>query len=676
MKNIFLLILFLSIVSCDNNEDDFFEDVKIQTDAKKEDLVGTWAIFKVENNDIENNVPINFQECGRDFFNYYANNTYEEFIFTESSRCIPTQNKLNFSLNEGIITLSNNNNESETLKIKTLNKDVFVFVTNLDINGDNVREEFTFTAYKFLPPKETDIYSQSFQRREEEPFNHHIEFKWDKYVGYNKFSKYEILRSENCDINSAEIIETITDKDKNSFIDEEPPVTDNLCYFLRVYTNKGILSESEPRYVNLEFINPQNVDFISGQETNNTITLNWEKYSGYYFSHYEIRVQDQNDNSSPKIEHVINIFDINQTSFTDLNPPYVNNPIYTIYVHNKFENVSSLNPEKNMIQIDFIRPEILDFDYIKFLNFDAQEQSFFFYAKTTDNNYRLVKYDYLTNKITAESFKIPISETSVEMKLVNSDEGKELIFVQGHEFWVYNAIDMSFKYALKSNLSINTNSFQYLDNNIWVISDSNHIYTYKRDRENFTEINKELHFTDHQGSMNYEITLIDTNNILVSHNNEGRAIHYIVDNNGNITNKGIKEIPLLTTYNSDIAVNNLSSYLLNKKRNTIYSTVDFTKINTYSNPIVTSNFNQDGNKIFGTDNKKTVLNSYDDFKKELIIYDISTNTNQIKTTKGYSLFSFQDKQGNIISLSSGFQRDTYYDIHNSNKPDLFTEVIK
>lgn len=673
---ILCLFLLLTFSFC-GEDDNFTEPDIIQKDAKKEDLVGIWSIYKVEINGKEAQVPVNFEECGRDFFTYNESGKYNEFIYQENTTCVPIQNKLNWTLDNGIIKLtSENSSDNQIIKIKNVSKDNFVFIADLDIDGDAVKEKFTFTAYRYIPPNEVDIYTSTFQRKEEPPFSNHIEFRWDAYKGYNNFVKYEIYRSgKDCNLNSATLIKTIENASLNNFIDNNPIREGEACYFLKIYTNKGLLAQSEPRYVNPEFILPSNVIFNNVDLIGNEISLSWEKYMGYYFSHYEIKVQDQNKNSNSHIESVKIITDVNITEFLDKSPPYVNNPVYSIFVHNIFGNVSNLNNAKSVVETNFTRPEILDLEYIKYLNFDAESSSFYIYGRNSANETKLFKYDCLTNKVIKEAFKLPVSYTEVEMKLINSEYGKELIFPQSNQLWAYDAETFNYKYALDTDF-LSINSFNYLRNNVWILTDNDNVYTFKRDEKSFTLIDKKLHFTDHQGSGNYDITKIDENSILVSHNNEGRAIHYSIDNQGNITNKGVKEIPLNFKLNSDVIVNQNNSYILNKNRNTLYDSNDFTKVLTFTNPLVISNFNYSGTKIYGTNNKPGISNFDQSYKKEVIIYNLQNNEINTFSSKGYPLFISQDKKGNIISLSSGFPRDSYNETHTDNEPDFFVEIIK
>ena len=674
ISTLFFCFFNLFMLSCSTDDTTTDSSKSIQIDAEKVDLYGIWAIYKVKLEGVVQNVPINYETCGRDFFIYRENGFYEEFLFQESQTCNPVKNQYKWDLESGIITLSFNG-QYEVFTINSLGENTLVFSASIDVDGDGIKEEYTFTALRYLPPNEIDIYTSSFSRKEQAPFLGHIQFDWDNYTGYNTFLRYEIYRSlTGCNINTAELLKTISDVNTSQFIDENPPAVESFCYFLRIYTDKGLLGESDPRYVATENIIPENVTIINTASNSNEVTVSWEKYTGYYFSHYEIRVQDQNENSNPNIETVAIIEDINVISFTDTNPPYVNNPVYSIYVHNIFGNVSLLDQNKNMTQTSFSRPELLDFDYIKFLSFDPDEQMFYFYAVAPDNERRLVKYNYINQNIVAEGFKLPASDTDVEMQLITSEEGKELIFEQGGDYWVYNSVDLTYKYALNPDFGMR-DSFKHLDNNIWVFSDNNKIFTFRRTGSEMVKIDEKPHFSDHQSSMNYEITRIDNSNVLLSHNNEGRAIHFAISSDGFITNNGIIQIPLLATYNSDISVNFNASILLNKRRNTVYSTTDFSEIRTYTNPIITSNLNTSGKLIFGTNNFESSQNT-DGFKKEIVVFNLEQQNIQKFPTKGYPLYIAEDSQGNIVSLSSGFPRDEYYDMHNDNVPDMFVEILE
>jgi hypothetical protein len=61
----------------------------------------------------------------------------------------------------------------------------------------------------------------------------------------------EIYRLDvNCNVDSAELIATITDINQSSFIDANPPTDKEICYLFKIYTNEGLFSESSPVNVN------------------------------------------------------------------------------------------------------------------------------------------------------------------------------------------------------------------------------------------------------------------------------------------------------------------------------------------------------------------------------------------------------------------------------------------
>lgn len=677
------LICVLTFLGCDRDDPLSVTNEDIQTNAKIEDLIGTWTISYVEFEGEKVEVPANIEECGNDFFIYHENKTYEEFVFQNSETCKALVNNLKWELEEGILTLLNplNEEEFEIFTINSLSSSKLIFTLKIDLINDNQKESYKVICHRYLPPVEMDIYSNSFSQKYGDEFKNHIEFSWDAYSGYNTFDRYEILRSESSyNIHDAVVIKTNTSVEATSFIEESPIESGTAYYFLKIYTDKGLLGQSVAKYVDTQFLRPKMLAYINANSTENEVKLNWEKYTGLYFSHYELSVQDQNDNSSPKIEHKTTIHDINTTSFTDISPPYVNNPVYSIKVYNLFGNESLFDRNIHNVKTNFTRAEILGYEEIKYICFDVDNQSFYFYGtnrnKDGSSSTRIIKYNYITKQITAEAFKLPTTYNEVEMKLIDSEYGKELFFNQGGDLWVYNADDLTYKYSLLDDHFGHVDSFGYLGNNIWILSDNDDIFTYSRNNNTLTKIDEKPHFSDHQGGMKYELSILDDSNFLLSHNNEGRAIHYSIDNSGVLTNNGIKEIPLLADVNSDISVNYKSSLLLNKKRNTVYATSNFSLVDKIISPKVCFSFNYNGTKIFGTNNEPSNVNFDENFKRELVIYDLQTKDITKKETKGYPFFIFEDKTGKIISLSSGYPRDSYYNNRSGNEPDFFIEIIE
>lgn len=668
--NLFLLvILSLTLFSCNNNEMDDY----IQRDATIENLLGTWVIQTVESNGNIGKAPINFRECGADYFTYSANSIYEETVF-KSSDCNADKYKSNWSLSDGIINISANTGENQIIEIRKLNKNVFIFQVNLDLDLNAGDETYIFTATRYEPPKEIDNYSDSFYQKTDSEL---IKFVWDKYEGYNKFEKYEIYRTDdNCNLGSTKLIKTITDINENFFIDLDAFSSEH-CYMLKIFTDKGLLGESDLRSINTESIRPNHVNFDSANVSNEEVFLTWEKSTDPYFSHYEIKYFDTIDFIPNHSNQVTILEDINTTNYTDTNPPYLLKPVYVIIVYNKFGNYSHLQKNENSISLDLNRKGMLDIDYLYKMIYDQDTQSFIFYFKeSTYGNFKLAKYSCLEKKFVAETYKQPTSSTGTNMQIVTStDYGQEFIYPQNDELWMYNANDLTYKYALKLN-NYSTSSFNYLGDNIWVVTDDDNVFTYKRDKDSVTLLDKKAHFSQHQGGGNYEILKIDKNTILVSHDNEGRAILYKIDENGIISNKGIQNIPLqYGSSNANVQYNSNSTYILNTKNNRIYSTNDYSLIKEYSYPAITSSLSSDGKKVYGTNNLQDLTDDYNTAKREFLIFDIESGSLKTKQTIGYPLYIVDDKEGNIICLSANFPGETFNNFQSRVK-NLFIEVIQ
>lgn len=668
-KFFLLIILSLTLFSCINNEMDDY----IQRDATIENLLGTWVIQTVKSNGNTANVPIDFRECGANYFTYSANGIYVETVF-KSSECNADKYKSNWNLSDGIINISANTGENQIIEIRKLNNNIFIFQANLDLDLNSGDETYLFTATRYEPPKEIDNYSDSFYQKTD---SEAIEFVWDKYNGYNKFEKYEIYRTDDkCNLESAKLIKTITNINENFFADLDAFSAEH-CYMLKIYTDKGLLGQSDLRSIYTESIRPNYVNFESATVTNEEVFLKWEKSTDPYFSHYEIKYYDTLDFSPNYSNQVTIIEDINTTNYVDTNPPYLLKPVYVIIVHNKFGNYGYVQKNENSISVDLNRKGMLDIDYLYKLIYDEDSQSFIFYFReSTYGNYKLAKYSCLEKKFVAESYKQPTSSTSTSMQIVTStDYGKEFIYPQNDELWIYNANDLTYKYALKLN-NYSTSSFKYLGDNIWVVTDSDNVFTYKREDNSVTLLDTKPHFSEHQGSGNYEILKIDKNTILVSHDNEGRAILYKIDKSGIISNQGIQNIPLqYGNNNSNVQYNSNSKHILNTKNNRIYSATDYSLIKEYSYPAITSSLSSDGKKVYGTNNLQDLTDDYNTAKRELLIFDIESSSLKTKETIGYPLYIVDDKEDNIICLSANFPGETFNNFQSRVK-NLFIEVIQ
>jgi hypothetical protein len=88
-----------------------------------------------------------------------------------------------------------------------------------------------------------------------------------------------------------------TDINQSSFIDATPPTDKEICYLFKIYTNEGLLGESSPVNVNTSDIEVSPVNLSQPSLNNSIVDLSWERYQGYYFSHYEIEVRNYSSGS-------------------------------------------------------------------------------------------------------------------------------------------------------------------------------------------------------------------------------------------------------------------------------------------------------------------------------------------------------------------------------------------
>ena len=260
LKFYFLAFFAFYLFTACSNEDDIFDSnanfySNANTSVLENDLLGTWAIFNIEFEGNLTAIPINYEECGRDFLVFLENGIYKEYIY-ENNNCNYTSNTLNWSLSNGVITLSNQSNESDDAVILKLNKSDLIFKTRIDIDGDN--ELDVFTAYlKPFTPKEIDLVSDTFYRNTATAYRNQISYTWQAYKGNDEFVSYEIYRSSglNCSKSNAVLIETITDKNNINFTDFTPPKEERLCYFLKTNIKSGVLGESDIQTIDTYTVN-------------------------------------------------------------------------------------------------------------------------------------------------------------------------------------------------------------------------------------------------------------------------------------------------------------------------------------------------------------------------------------------------------------------------------------
>ena len=692
MKNCsrYLLLLFVLILGCSKEDestgigDSFYNGA--DSSASIDDLKGVWAIFSAEFEGKRTEVPINYSECGREFFVYSENGTYTEYIY-QSSACDLIINTLDWELSNGILTLSNSLGQKDDLVITRLNSQEFNFKTRFDVDEDGELDIVLLIAKRY-EPEETDLVSGTFTMNTDEAFDNLLSFTWKAYDGFNNFDRYEIYRSagENCTKANAELIATISDASVTEFTDLTAPGVSKLCYFIKIYTDKGLLGESV--YYDVapsSFIRMDPVALQVPTVVGDQIELNWEPSDSPYFSHYEVTVSNYpgGTGASGAQEYTLGTFnDINVTSFTDENPPYLENPIYAVYAHNIFGNKSPLSNEDviGFWEVSYKRKEVIGVRKILSLDFDPEEPVVYIYGELSGNGLTGVnirRFNYSTSETESISDLDPGSQTSIPIKVFNSpSNGKELVIQQGIELHFYNANTLEFKYAIDPEVVFAINDFIYdAELDIWLIADGDDVFTLKRDNTNLSLVDSAPHFPNHQGSSLYKLFALEDNRILLGHFNEPNSIVYTLDNNGAFLSNQTVDIGIRGINNERTIYNNQANYMLDTAENRLYSTNTFEFLESFEFPSFPSGTSIDGAEIFGTNNDPTWSITQESLhKKEAVIYDRNSGLSQKVESLGYPHILFESNNGAIISISTGFKKETVYQNING-KADIFIETL-
>ena len=105
----FLIVYTLvTLFSCSKDdelstEQSFYDDAV--TDASAELLVGTWAFYSGTYTGQNVQLPVNYLECGRDYFQFKENGKYVDILYQDSA-CNTLRSEANWSLRQGVVTLS------------------------------------------------------------------------------------------------------------------------------------------------------------------------------------------------------------------------------------------------------------------------------------------------------------------------------------------------------------------------------------------------------------------------------------------------------------------------------------------------------------------------------------------------------------------------------------------
>lgn len=652
--------------------------------AENNSLFGFWAITKAEFEGIQVEIPVNYQDCGREFFVFSETGDYTEYLY-QSSACDLINIKSTWNLNKGIVSFKTLSGSQDEWVLTNVTSNRLTFKVKLDVTEDGEKDIVFIFADRFTP-KENDFVTQSFtwerNTLDEEGL---IRFSWIPYTGFNEFNRYEVYRSagENCSKSNAELIATITDVSNSEVTDLTPAPENRLCYFLRLYTDKGLLGESIVYDITTDGIIPKAVTLEKPEVLATSINLSWAVSNDPYFSHYEITYSNYPPGTGATAYQEYSLKTIankEETTFSDNETPYLENPFYTLYVYNIFGNRSSnfSMDITNFWEVAYKRPELLGVKKIDFFEIASNEPLLYFYGGLTGsgNEQNLYAYNYNSKSIVAEANIAPGVQTEVPFKLIQSEFGNELIMVQGLELHVYNATDLSFKYAIDPEGIVTIDDFGLDLNGNWILIDDDNLFTYNRNESLMELIASQNHFTEHQGGGNYTLLIIDNNQVLVGHHNEATSFLIAINSEGGIQQSSEINIPIKQGFSdSKTFYNALDSFVLNVPDNRIYSTQNFALTETIVQPYNISGISRDGNVIYGTNNYPSwQITDSSLHKKEAISFNRNTNELKTYTTTGYSLLMFEDDTGRLFSLSSGLKKNRLGDNHN-DKGDLFIEEI-
>jgi len=680
-------ILAFFLLSCDADDDttngsDSFYDGALKT-LNEADLLGTWAIYNLGYNGEVIDVPVNYQECGRDFLLFSENASYSEYLF-QSSDCDFEINNLQWVVENGVITLSNAFQQSEELVVTALSSDEMTFKARLDFDNDGLLDIVSFYLRSYVPV-DIDTVTPTFSRNQAQGFENLISFTWQVYQGFNEFERYEIYRSTgpNCSIANAELIFTSSDASLTEFTDLNPPNTLDLCYYLRVYTNQGLLGESFAQTVRTGDIQVAAVNLNEPQPNGDSqIVFNWETSNDPYFSHYELVYSNYSPEivGSGKQEYTATIIEGQQiTAYTEEHPPFLNNPYYSLYVHNIFGNRSPVSSSgvTTFWQVPFVKPEIVGFSSIRFIAADYEEPVVYIYGRESEtNNFNIHRFNYQTNTTEAIANIAPAISTGVPMKLIDSGFGKELVFAQGNELVIYNALNLEFKYNLDMGFDVlQVNDFQYSANGYWIITDYDNVFSFSRDNFNFDLIDEKPHYPNHQSSFLYQVFSLDVNTLLVGHTNESNSYIYTLNSSGQLTEQQLVPIPIKDNAQGKTQLSINGKYLINFSENRLYSTETFTFLESFGEPFNSSGLSLDGNLIFGSNNSADwQITSESPHKKEAVQFNRVSQLVSRSETQGYPHLVFENYAGQIISFSSGFKKEGLEQNIN-NTSDIFVETV-
>ncbi len=679
---LYVFVFFALMLGCSTNDTDNFYNGALTT-AISSDLFGYWEVYEIEYNGQIEDVPVKFTDCGRDFFEYRETGIYQEFLFLDSD-CKTNMNQFQWELKNGVITLKNNVVGTKDFVITKLENGEIHFKTRMDVDEDGKLEDVTLFAINTYP-RDFSFMDQTFKPEVVATEEGLVRFNWEPYSGSNTFQKYEVYRSagENCSRTNAELVATITDVNETTFADLTPPVSGKLCYFLKVYTDLGLLGETYLKTIPTYLIPVEPVKMNEPMVLNNTIELSWAASETPYFSHYEVLVANHEPGIGDGYQDisVAIINDRNTTSWIDENPPYLENPYYYIRAYNIFGNYTDYSNEVTLYwQVPFKRPEILPLQQILSYAVDPTEPVVYLFGKESGDaysDYPIFRFNYDSQQTEAISSINPGLLSGFPIKTIVSPYGKEVVVPQGAELYFYDATTLQFKYAVDPEGPSSMEDLNYdTVRDVWVLSDNDNMFTLERNNASLKLVDIAPHFAQHQGSAGYEFIILKNGQYLLGHPNETTSLVFDLDANGNFTGSQSVNIQFRSFYtNERLLYSSTGDVLLDTQGQQLFSSVTFQNAGAFARPNVPSGISVDGSTIFGTDNEYDWgINNLSPHKKEAILFNRNTSALTTIETIGYPHILFENFRGEVIGISSGFKKeDLYQNINNTS--DFFMEKV-
>lgn len=660
-RPIYYLIFILVALACSEEETETFTS-KVDTNVTSEDIVGTWFVYAGEYLDNYVVTSPNFVECGFDYVVFSDNGNYKEVLYNNSD-CVPVITSGSWNVKKGIINVSTSNGENENLPVIEYDPSQLVINFKYDFNADGSQEVYKAYLRRYDPISNNNITS-SFSRDLSD--NTLLKFNWETATSLDDFVNYKIYRSEEgtCSKENAILINEINEVSVTTFVDYNPPATqDNLCYFLRVFTNEGLVGESELVKVNpKELVISSNINLNTPIDQEENILLEWQIDEIPYFSHYEIVYANTGGTNLLFHEEgsVMSIYNIDDNTYLNTDPPYLENPYFAVYVYNIF----GTSKVSNYQQVSFRRKDLIGPIYLNHIEIDDEQPIVYFHGSskipdwTTYNTNAVLGVNYKSSSLVTTENEVYVAGEFPFRKPMDFPNGRELVINGRNNLHFLDPNSLKENFSFESFKLSAIVDFAYTNNNFFVVIDTDSIYVFRKNEDELKLIDKQIHYETHHGDNFYRLIAINDNEIIVGHKYDNKSVVHEIDANGFLQNRRVIDLSFnssyIAKYKNDSFYSNLSHSLINYGARTLYSTLTFDSEVQMPEDLFALGLSNDGSYIFastidpdwfGSDTKTEFL------KREIILFDTQTSQIEIIKTKGYPIRIFENKYGAIYSIS-------------------------